>query len=161
MGVVDPLKGKSSALMTFSENFRFNPNYIDRYRTKIISYLPLAESSTWQFHVTKFVALSASKVKSILTLKSVVIFPACVFHCIGVSSCRPNFFTSLPIAIVELHPLSNRMRKFLNLALPFIVLYGWSGELTFSIIREYDWYVSQIRQSFKFVQIVLRYFGKV
>ena len=27
-GVVDPLKGPSSASMTCSENFRFNPNYV-------------------------------------------------------------------------------------------------------------------------------------
>ena len=33
-------------------------------------------------HVTKFVAISAGKVKYILTLRLVVIFPACVFHCI-------------------------------------------------------------------------------
>ena len=46
MGVVYPLKGPSSALMTLSEIFKFNPNYVNIYCPKIISYLPLADSST-------------------------------------------------------------------------------------------------------------------
>ena len=45
MGVVDPLKGPSSALMPCSENLRFNPNSVNIYYPKIISYPPLAESS--------------------------------------------------------------------------------------------------------------------
>ena len=46
MGVVEPLKGPSSALMTCLDNFRFNPDYVNRSCPKIILYLPLAESST-------------------------------------------------------------------------------------------------------------------
>ena len=74
MDVLDPLKGSPSALMTCSENVRFNHNYVDRYRFNIISYIPLADSYTWKFHVTTFVALSADKVKYILTLRLVMIF---------------------------------------------------------------------------------------
>ena len=40
VGVIDLLKGPSSTLMTCSESFRFNPNYVNRYRPKIILYLP-------------------------------------------------------------------------------------------------------------------------
>ena len=46
MGAVDPLKGPSYALMACLEKFTFNPNYVNRYIPKIISYLPLAQSST-------------------------------------------------------------------------------------------------------------------
>ena len=46
MGVVDPLKVPSPASMTRSENFKFNPNCVNIYHPNIISYLPLAESST-------------------------------------------------------------------------------------------------------------------
>ena len=120
MGVVDLLKGPSSASMKWSDNFWFNHNSVNRYLPKIISYLPLAESSTWKFHVTTFVVLSAGKLKYTLTLILVVIFPVCVLHCIEAYFYRP-FFTSLTITIVELHPLSNKMQKFLNLALPFLV----------------------------------------
>ena len=121
MGVVDPLKGPSSASMTCPENFRFDTNPVHRCRPNIISYLPLTDSSTWQFYVMKFVTLSAGKVKYTLTLLLVVIFPACVIHCIRAFSYRPNFFTSLPITIVELHPLSNKIQKHFNLALPLLV----------------------------------------
>ena len=82
MGVVDPLKGPSSSLMTWSDNFKFNSNYDNISFPKIILYPPLAESSTWHFHVTKFVTLSAGKVKSASTLILLVILPAYVCHCI-------------------------------------------------------------------------------
>ena len=52
MGAVDPLKIPSYYSMTQSENFKFNPNSVNRYCPKIISYLPLADSSTLIFHVT-------------------------------------------------------------------------------------------------------------
>ena len=67
MGVEDALKGTSSASMTCSDNFKFNHNSVNRYNPKIISYLPLAES-TWHLHFAIFVALSADKVKYALTL---------------------------------------------------------------------------------------------
>ena len=121
MGVVYSLKFPSSALMTYSDNYIFNPNYFNRSRPKIISYLPLEELSTWHFHVTTLVALSAGKVKSTLNLRLVVIFPACLCHYIGEYFSGSSFFTRLPITIVEVHPLSNKMQTFLNFALPFIV----------------------------------------
>ena len=78
MYVVYPLKFPSYALMTCSESFKFNPNFLNRSCPQIISYLPLAESSRWHFHVTTLVVLCAVKVKSTLTLILVVIFQACV-----------------------------------------------------------------------------------
>ena len=39
-----------------------------------------------------------------------------------------------------------------SIELVVAVLYGWSGYLTFSIIYKYYWSVSQICQSFKFIQ---------
>ena len=46
MGVVDPLKSPMSDAMTCSDHFNFNPNPINKYLPKIISYIPLLESST-------------------------------------------------------------------------------------------------------------------
>ena len=100
MGIVDPLKGPLSDSMTCSEDFKFNYNYVNRSLPKIILYLPLAESSTQHFHITTFVALSAGKVKSTLTLILVVIFPSCVCHCIMAYFSRHIFSASLPITIV-------------------------------------------------------------
>ena len=121
MVVLDPFKGSSYASVTCSENFRFNTNSINRYHPNIILYLLLAELSTWKFHVTTSVALSAGKVKSILTLILVVIFPAYVFHCIWVSFSGRGFSIVLIIKIVELYPLSNGMQKCFNFFLPFLV----------------------------------------
>ena len=121
IGDVDPIKGPSYASMTCSENFTFNTNSIYRSLPKIISYLPLAESSKLHFHVMTFVVLSTGKVKSILTLKLVVMFPACVCHCIAASFWGHSFSTSLCITIVELHPVSKIIRKFLNFVLHFLV----------------------------------------
>ena len=110
--LVYPLNGPSSALMTLSENYIFNPNHVDRSRPKIISYLPLSESYTWQLHVATFVALSAGKVKSIWTLRLLVIFLACVLHCIGLSFSGYRFSIRLSITIVELNPLSSIIWNF-------------------------------------------------
>ena len=112
MGVLYPLKGPSSASMTCSDNFKLNPNYVNRSCPKIISYLPLADSSTLYFHVTTFVSLSTIKVKYTLTLRLGVIFPACMCHCTGESFSGARVFTRLPITIVEIHQLSNNTRKF-------------------------------------------------
>ena len=64
MGFVDPFKNTSSALMTCSDHFKFKPNSVNRYCTKIMLCLLLADSSTCHFQVTTLVALSAGKVKS-------------------------------------------------------------------------------------------------
>ena len=47
--------------MTWSDNFKFNPNSVNKYFPKIISYLPLAQPSTWHFHVMKFVVINARR----------------------------------------------------------------------------------------------------
>ena len=112
MGVVDPLKCPSSVSMMWSENFQFNPNYVNISHPKIISYLPLAESYTWHFHVTAFVALSAVKVKYMLTLRLVLIFTVWVFHCTTESFSGFSLKNIIPIKIVELYPLSYIIRKF-------------------------------------------------
>ena len=67
MGAVDPLKCPSSDSLTWSESFKFNPNYVNISCFNIIFYLPLAESYTQHFHITTFVALIAGKVKYTLT----------------------------------------------------------------------------------------------
>ena len=121
MVIVYLLKGPSSASMIWSDNFKLNPNSFNKYRPKIISHLPLTELSTWIFHVMTFVALSAGKLKSTLTLRLVVILPDCVGHYIIPSVSECSFSTSLPITFMELHPLSNSIRKLLNFALPLLV----------------------------------------
>ena len=83
--------------MTYSDNFRFNPNYINIYLSKIISYLPLAESSTYHFYVTKLVALSTGKVKSNSTSRLVMIFLAFVCHCIRESFSGFYFLLAFPL----------------------------------------------------------------
>ena len=121
MGFVNPFKVPPSASIQCSKNFRFNPNYFNRFIINIMSYFLLSYSSTWQFHVTIFVALNSGKVKSILTLRLVVILPSCVCHYITVSLLGLSLFISLIIMIVELHLLSNKIWKFLNFSLPFCV----------------------------------------
>ena len=92
MVVADPLKGPPSALMTFSDNFKFNRNNVNRYLYKIIFYLPLADSSTLHYHVPTFFALSGGKVKSTLTFKLVVILQTFQCHCIRASSSGTIFY---------------------------------------------------------------------
>ena len=82
MGILDPLKGPSYALLKCSNHFGINTNSVNRYLPKIISYIPLMDSSTLKSHVKTSIALSVGKVKYTLTLILVVIFPACVRHCI-------------------------------------------------------------------------------
>ena len=85
MVVVDCSKSQSSALMRCLDNFKSNPSYVNRYRPKTILYLLLLDLSTWNFHVTTFFALIAGKEKSTLTIRLLVIFPACVCHFIRAS----------------------------------------------------------------------------
>ena len=68
-----------------------------------------------------FVALSSGKAKYILTFRLVVILTACGCHCITTSFLRLKLSISILIKILELNPLSNRIRKFLKFALPFRV----------------------------------------
>ena len=120
MGAVHPLKPPSSDLMAWSENFRFNYNYVDKYLPRIIFYIPLAKSSMWHLHITTFFALSSGKVNYTSTLRLVIILSACVCHFITAPFLVCSFLTRIPITIVEVHPLFNRIRKFLNFALPFL-----------------------------------------
>ena len=121
VSIATPFKNKSeikcpsSALMTCSEKFRFNTNSDYIYIPKIISYLPLAESSKLHFYVTTFVVLRTGKVNSILTLKLLLMFPPCVCHCITASFSEHSFSTSLLNTILELNPLSRILRKFFEL----------------------------------------------
>ena len=140
MGSNDTFKGLSSVSMTCSENYIFNTNAVIISVTKIILYFPLAESSTWQFHVTIFVALSSSKVKYILTFILVEISPTYVCHCITTSFLWLSFFISLLITIVELHTLSNMILRFLNIALTLQIFIHPcrtrnNGYLNFSVFR--------------------------
>ena len=121
MGIVDPLKGPPSDSMTCSDNFILNHNSVNISGPKIISYIPLADSSTLHFHITTFAELSVGKVKYTLTLRLVVIFPACVCHYITIYFSGCSFSTSLYITIMELYPLSNRIWKLLNSDLPFLI----------------------------------------
>ena len=116
--------------LSVCDNFRFNPNYVNRFIPKIISYLPLADSFTWQFHVTIFVALSfvtifvalsSGNVKSIFIFILVVILPSCVCHCIIVSLSGLSFVISILNMILEVHLLPNKIWKLLNFALSFCI----------------------------------------
>ena len=121
MVVVYPLKVPSLYLMMCSEYFKFDINYVNRSLPKIISYLPLADSYQWHFHVTTFSVLSVGKVKYTLTVWLVVMFPAYVCHCVTEYYSVFSFSTSLTITIVELYPLSNSIKDSLNLYLPILV----------------------------------------
>ena len=101
--------------------FRFNPTYVNRYLPKIISYLPLEDSSTLYSHIKIFIALNLGKVEYILTLILVVIFPACVCHYTTLSYLLLILVISLIIKILELYPLFNKIRKLLNFDLPLLV----------------------------------------
>ena len=110
MGSVYPLKYPLYPPMAWLDHFLFNPNYINRYLPNIISYIPLAESSTWHFHVTIFFTLSSGKVNSIVTFELIVILPVFLFRSIT-ASFLGQFFFCLPNLIVELHPLYNIIQK--------------------------------------------------
>ena len=62
IGFVYPSKVPSSTSMTLSENFKFNTKAVKRYLPKTMSYMPLAESSTWKFYTMVFIALISGKV---------------------------------------------------------------------------------------------------
>ena len=72
---------------------------------------------TCHFHVTIFVALNSVKKKFTLTFFEVVNFPVWVSHIVFDAYFDLSFDVILPITIVELLLLSNRIRKFLNFAL--------------------------------------------
>ena len=51
-----------------------------KYLSRIISYLPLVDLSTWHFHVAIFVSLNSGRQKYMFTFFEVVNFPAWVSH---------------------------------------------------------------------------------
>ena len=116
IGAEHPSYGNSPPIMTLSENLRSSPNVVSRYLPRIILYLPLADSSKWNFHVTIFVSLNYGKQTYTFTFFEVVNFLAWVYHIFFAASFDLNFDVSLTITIVELIPLSNIIRKFLNFA---------------------------------------------
>ena len=64
-----------------------------------------------------FVVQNSGRVESILTFVLVVILPVCVFHCITASSLGLSFLIGLLITIVDLHPIYNKIQKFVKFAL--------------------------------------------
>ena len=94
---------------------------MSRSLPRIISYLPVVDLSTWHFHVMIFVALNYGKKIYMFTFFEVVNFPAWVPHIVCIVSFDLRFEVSLPITIMELLPLSNIVRKFLNFDFPLQV----------------------------------------
>ena len=84
-------------------------------------YLLLLDLSTWHFHVTIFVALNSSKKRSTFTFFEAANLPDWVSYVVSAVYFDLSFDVSLPITIVELIPLSNRIRKILNFDFPLRV----------------------------------------
>ena len=95
-----------------SEKLISSPSVVSRYLPGIILYLPVVELSTWHLHVTIFFALNSGNQKSTFTFFEFVTFLAWVSHVVSTVSFDLSFDVSLPITIVELIPLSNRIQKF-------------------------------------------------
>ena len=116
MGNLDHFKGTLLPLIIGFESFIFHTNSVHISLPNVMLYLYLVESNTWNFYVTIFVALNPGRVWNILTFVLVVRIPPCVCHCIA------DFFIILVIRIlikiVELHQQSNKIHKFVNIALP-------------------------------------------
>ena len=126
IGVDHPLYGPYLPMMTLSENLRSVPNTVSRSLLRIISYILLVDSSMWNFHVTIFVALNSGKKNSTFTFSEVVNFLAWVSYIVFADYFDLIFDVSLPITIVELILLSNRIRKFLNFAFPLqVFIHPW------------------------------------
>ena len=121
-----PFYGPSPPIITFSENLRSSPSAVIMSLPKIISYILLVDLSTWHFHITILVALKSGKKKSTFTFFEVVNFPAWVSH-VFVFAFYLSFDFSLPITIVELFLMSNRIRKFLNLLFRYRCSYSHLG----------------------------------
>ena len=109
---MDTFKVPSPDLMTCLEHFIINPNVVYRYLPKIISYLPLVESSTWNHHITMFVVINAGKVVYL------------IFQISGnINSLHLPLHQRIFFIIVELHPPSNKILKFLHFSLTLMCLH--------------------------------------
>ena len=91
------------------ENFGFIPNGVNISLPNIMSYLPIAESSIWWFHVKVFFVISSDKSKSSLIFRYVVILIAFMFHCTIESFSGLIVYIGLFITFVELYSLSNKI----------------------------------------------------
>ena len=103
---------------------------MSRSLLRIVSYLPVVDSSTWNFHVRIFVTLNSGKQKYMFTFSEVVNFPYWVSQVVSAVSFYLIIEVNLPIKIVELLPLFNSIRKFLNFAflLRLFILHCKIGE---------------------------------
>ena len=126
IGAEHPSYGTSPSIITLIEHLRSSPKAVSSYLLRIISYLLLVDSSMWHFHVTIFVALKSGTKNSTFTFSEVVNFLAWVSYIVFADYFDLIFDVSLPITIVELIPLSNRIWKFLNFAFPLrVFIYPW------------------------------------
>ena len=121
IGADHPSYGTSTSSMVISKELRSIPNAVSRYLPMIISYLSLVDSHTLNFYVKIFVALNSGRQKSTFTFFEVVNFPDWVSHIVSAVSFVISFDVILPVSTVELLPLFNIIRKFLNYALPLWV----------------------------------------
>ena len=80
MGDKHPLYFPFPPIMAFSENLRSSHSVVSRSLPRIVSYLPLVDSSTWHVYVTISVALNYGKQKTMLPFFEAVNFPAWVSH---------------------------------------------------------------------------------
>ena len=90
---------------------------VSRALPRIISYIPLVDSSTWNFYVTIFVALNYGRQKYTFKCLEVVNFPVWFSHLVSSVSFVLCFDIASPIKTVEMLPFFNRIRKFSNFPL--------------------------------------------
>ena len=69
MGAIHPWYGSSPHYMVFIESFWYIPRLLCRSLSIIISYRPEVDLSTWNFHITIFIALRLGKYNYTFTIK--------------------------------------------------------------------------------------------
>ena len=111
-----PLYGFSLLMVMFLINTRSSPSPVGKSLPKIMAYLFLLELSTWHFHDTILVALNSGRQKSTFVILEVMKFSAWISHVAVADYFCLIFDVRLPITIVEIHLLSHKIQKFLNLA---------------------------------------------
>ena len=121
MGDKNPSYGLSAPIITFSSNLRSSLNAVSSSLPRIISYLPLVDSSTWHFHITILVALNNGNQKSMFIFFEVVNLPSWVSCIVFADYFDLIVDVSLPITTIELLPLSDIIWKLLNFSLPILV----------------------------------------
>ena len=111
------LYGPFPLIMMFSENSRSSPCAVSMSLPRIILCLPLVNSSTWHIHVTIFGALNSVRHTYTFNFFEVVNLIAWFSYIVSSVYFVLSFDVSLPVTIVELILLANRIRKFLNFSL--------------------------------------------